>query len=88
MSANPKFIAATAHVDEAAIHPLPSSCKVYVEGSRADLRVPMREITQSDTPTTSGVEHNPPFTVYDTSGPNAVTANRCRVRARVSASSA
>jgi len=69
MSANPKFIAATAHVDEAAIQPLPSSRKVYVEGSRADLRVPMREITQSDTPTTSGVEHNPPLTVYDTSGP-------------------
>ena len=69
MSANPKFIAATAHVDEAAIRPLPSSRKVYVEGSRPDLRVPMREITQSDTPTTSGVERNPPLTVYDTSGP-------------------
>ena len=69
MSANPKFIAATAHVDEAAIRPLPSSRKVYVEGSRPDLRVPMREITQSDTPTTSGIERNPALTVYDTSGP-------------------
>ena len=80
MSANPKFIAATAHVDEAAIQPLPSSRKVYVEGSRADLRVPMREITQSDTPTTSGVEHNPPLTVYDTSGPYTDPAVKIDIR--------
>src|SRR3954468_13085217 len=57
MNANPKFLAATAHVDDAAVQPLPSSHKVYVGA----LRVPMREITQSGT--------NPPFTVYDTSGP-------------------
>ena len=49
MNANEKFIAAEAHVDEAAIAPLPNSRKIYVEGSRPDLRVPMREITQSDT---------------------------------------
>ena len=42
MNANPKFLNATAHVDEAAIKPLPSSRKVYVQGSRADIRVPMR----------------------------------------------
>jgi phosphomethylpyrimidine synthase len=29
----------------------------------------MREITQADTPTTQGVEKNPPIYVYDTSGP-------------------
>ncbi len=39
------------------------------EGSRPDLRVPMREISQSDTPASFGVEKNPPITVYDTSGP-------------------
>ena len=44
MNANPKFLAATAHVDAAAIQPLPNSRKVYVEGSRADLRVPMRDL--------------------------------------------
>ena len=33
MSANPKFLAATAQVDEAAVRPLPSSRKVYVGGS-------------------------------------------------------
>ncbi len=50
MNANPKFLSATASVDEAAVKPLPNSRKVYVEGSRPDIRVPMREITQSDTP--------------------------------------
>ncbi len=69
MSANPKFIAETAQVDQAAVQPLPKSRKVYRTGSRADLRVPMREITQSETSTSSGPESNPPLTVYDTSGP-------------------
>jgi phosphomethylpyrimidine synthase len=69
MNANPKFIAATAHVDEAAVQPLPRSRKVYVEGSRPDVRVPMREISQSDTPASFGAERNPPIFVYDTSGP-------------------
>jgi len=69
MNANPKFLNVTAHVDEAAIKPLPSSRKVYVQGSRADIRVPMREISQSDTPASFGAEHNPPIFVYDTSGP-------------------
>ncbi len=42
MNANPKFLAATAHVDDAAVKPLPNSRKVYVAGSRPDIRVPMR----------------------------------------------
>ncbi len=45
--------------------PLPGSQKVYVEGSRPDIRVPMRLIAQSPT----GDEANPAFPVYDTSGP-------------------
>jgi phosphomethylpyrimidine synthase len=57
MNANPKFLAATAHVDDAAIQPLPNSRKVHI----GPLRVPMREITQSG--------GNPPLYVYDTSGP-------------------
>ncbi|MGZ5127497.1 MAG: phosphomethylpyrimidine synthase ThiC, partial [Burkholderiales bacterium] len=69
MNANPKFLNTTAHVDEAAVEPLPNSRKIYVEGSRADIRVPMREIRQSDTPAAMGVEQNPPIYVYDTSGP-------------------
>jgi len=69
MVANPKFLAATAHVDDAAVQPLPSSRKVFVQGSRSDIRVPMREITQSETPASFGAERNPPVFVYDTSGP-------------------
>ena len=46
----------------------PSSRKVYVEGSRADLKVPMREISLTATQTEAGIEENPPIRVYDTSG--------------------
>jgi phosphomethylpyrimidine synthase len=69
MNANPQFLNTTAHVDEAAVKSLPNSRKVYIEGSRADIRVPMREISQSDTPVSMGHESNPPIFVYDTSGP-------------------
>ena len=69
MNANPQFLSATAQVDEAAIQALPNSRKVYVNGSRADIRVPMREIAQADTPAMFGAEKNPPIYVYDTSGP-------------------
>ncbi|MCW5605469.1 MAG: phosphomethylpyrimidine synthase ThiC, partial [Burkholderiales bacterium] len=81
MNANPKFLNATAHVDEAAVRPLPNSRKVYVEGSRPDVRVPMREITQSDTPASFGAEKNPPVFVYDTSGPYTDPAVRIDIRA-------
>ena len=69
MNAHPKFIAHSAHVDQAAVQPLPRSRKVHVQGSRADIRVPMREISQTDTPASFGAEKNPPVYVYDTSGP-------------------
>jgi phosphomethylpyrimidine synthase len=69
MNANDQFFARDAHVDAAAIAPLPSSRKIHVAGSRPDIRVPMREIAQSDTPASFGAEKNPPFVVYDTSGP-------------------
>ena len=53
-----------------ACQPLPGSAKVYLGGSRDDIRVPMREISQSPTPLGDGkFEDNPPVTVYDTSGP-------------------
>ena len=81
MNAHPKFIAASAHVDEAAVQPLPRSRKVYVEGSRPDVRVPMREISQSDTPASFGAERNPPVFVYDTSGPYTDPAARIDIRA-------
>ncbi len=61
MNAPQKFLATDARVDDAAVKPLPRSRKVYVPGSRADLQVPMREISQSDTPASFGAEHNPPL---------------------------
>ncbi len=52
------------------IRPFPASRKVYVRGSRSDLRVPMREIQlkggRSNGHAASGASR---FTVYDTSGP-------------------
>ncbi|OYD54072.1 phosphomethylpyrimidine synthase ThiC [Thauera propionica] len=80
MNANEKFIAAKAQVDEAAIAPLPNSRKIYVEGSRPDIRVPMREITQSDTPASFGAEPNPPIFVYDCSGPYTDPATKIDIR--------
>jgi len=63
------FLSETAQVDQAAIRPFPNSRKIYVQGSRPDIRVPMREISLAATPAGMGSEHNPPVTVYDTSGP-------------------
>ncbi|SEG84970.1 phosphomethylpyrimidine synthase ThiC [Marinobacterium lutimaris] len=58
----------SARVDSDSVQPFPKSRKVYVEGSRPDIRVPMREISLDDTPTAFGGEKNEPLYVYDTSG--------------------
>jgi phosphomethylpyrimidine synthase len=50
------------------ISSFPGSKKVYVEGSRADIRVPMREIKLSPTTGAYGEQENAPIRVYDTSG--------------------
>src|SRR3954447_15644308 len=81
MNANDQFFARDAHVDAAAVEPLPNSRKIYVEGSRPDIRVPMREIAQSDTPAAFGAEKNPPLCVYDTSGPYTDPQARIDIRA-------
>ncbi len=78
---NPKsFSNTTAEVDAAAVKPLPNSRKIYVQGSRADIQVPMREIRQSDTTTSTGAEKNPPIWVYDTSGPYSDPAIKIDIR--------
>ena len=74
------FSSATAQVDQAAVKPLPNSRKIHVQGSRADIRVPMREIRQSDTATSMGGEKNPPVWVYDTSGPYTDPAAKIDIR--------
>ena len=47
----------------------PNSDKIYLAGSRTDMRVPLRQIRQDDTVSAQGREPNPPIPVYDTSGP-------------------
>ena len=52
--------------------PFAKSRKIYVTGSRPDIRVPMREISQTATRLhgpDGGEVANPPVTVYDTAGP-------------------
>ena len=69
MSAKPEeFLSQNATVDTASVADFPGSRKIYVEGSRPDIQVPMREILLSDTQLNDGVEKNSPVTVYDTSG--------------------
>ena len=81
MSAIPKeFLHAAVQEKIASIHPFDQSEKIYVSGSRPDLRVPMRRITQSDTPVAMGAEANPPVFVYDTSGPFTDPAHRIDLR--------
>ena len=60
---DPKFVNELAQVDQAATQPFPRSRKVYIGGSRPDIQVPMREISQSDTPAGMGAEVNPPLFV-------------------------
>jgi len=70
MSAIPEeFVTNTAKLSEEVTRPITGSRKIYVEGSRADIQVAMREILQDDTAASFGVEKNPPVTAYDTSGP-------------------
>ena len=69
MSSTPQHLSESARVDQQSVQPFPRSRKVYVQGTRADIRVPMREISLDVTPTAFGGESNVPVTVYDTSGP-------------------
>ena len=59
----------TQTLSAAVTQPIPGSRKIFVQGSRADLQVPMREIVLTRTPTLFGGQDNPPLSVYDTSGP-------------------
>ncbi|VXC14838.1 phosphomethylpyrimidine synthase ThiC [Pseudomonas sp. 9Ag] len=69
MRAEQQNLSESAQVDQGSIQPFPRSRKIYVQGSRPDIRVPMREISLDVTPTDFGGEINAPVLVYDTSGP-------------------
>ncbi|MDO3387882.1 phosphomethylpyrimidine synthase ThiC [Gilvimarinus sp. SDUM040013] len=64
-----EHLSQSAVVDSASVQPFPNSKKIHVEGSTSDIRVPMREISLTDTVTDKGREQNLPVRVYDTSGP-------------------
>ncbi|MBU3071455.1 phosphomethylpyrimidine synthase ThiC [Aestuariicella sp. G3-2] len=60
----------TAKVQELTTAPFPASKKIYIEGSRPDIQVPMREIELDPTHLSDGsLEVNPSIRIYDTSGP-------------------
>ncbi|MDQ8036677.1 MAG: phosphomethylpyrimidine synthase ThiC [Pedobacter sp.] len=80
MNAPEKILSESAEADRAALAPFPASRKVYVEGSRPDIRVPMREVTLTDTPTGFGGEKNAPVLIYDTSGPYTDPAVKIDIR--------
>ncbi|MGD8266510.1 MAG: phosphomethylpyrimidine synthase ThiC [Chromatiales bacterium] len=70
MSAIPEdFIKKTSELSGEVTRPFANSRKIHVEGSRPDIRVPMREVEQTPTTTNGANEPNPPLYIYDTSGP-------------------
>ena len=70
MSAIPEsFLKKTSQLSDEVTRPFSRSRKIYVTGSRADLRVPMREVQLHPTLSEQGQEENPPVYIYDTSGP-------------------
>ncbi|MFP5429811.1 MAG: phosphomethylpyrimidine synthase ThiC [Gammaproteobacteria bacterium] len=80
MTAPEQTLSQSARVDIAALAPFPASRKVYVEGSRPDIRVPMREVSLTDTPTAFGGEKNAPVLIYDTSGAYTDSAVQIDIR--------
>ncbi|MED5607570.1 phosphomethylpyrimidine synthase ThiC [Pseudomonas sp. JH-2] len=80
MSTQKNNVTRLEQLDRQSAQPFPNSRKVYLTGSRPDIRVPVREISLADTPTAFGGEKNPPVYVYDTSGPYTDPAVRIDLR--------
>ena len=80
-----ELLSQTAKINNDSVQPYPNSKKVFVTGSRADIKAPMREITLTDTPLIGGdgaaVEKNPSVLVYDTSGPYTDPDHHIDIRA-------
>lgn len=60
--------------------PLPGSRKVYIQGSQADMRVPMREIALAPSVIREQETINEPVRVYDASGPYTDTNYEADIR--------
>ena len=78
ISENP--LSETASISPESVQSFPNSKKIYLQGSREDIQVPVREITLADTVTDKGREKNAPVIVYDTSGPYCDEAQRVDIR--------
>lgn len=63
------LLSETAQMDKHLTGPISGSEKVYIQGSREDIQVPMRKIVLSDSQSNEGAVKNAPLYVYDTSGP-------------------
>jgi len=77
MNAPEQNVHLAAEALKAAIQPFPASAKVYVEGSRPDIRVPFRKVSQTPTRTRDGEVVNSDIHVYDVSGPYTDPAQTC-----------
>ncbi|MEC9340407.1 MAG: phosphomethylpyrimidine synthase ThiC, partial [Pseudomonadota bacterium] len=71
MNANPKDFLRLSDKQSGRHEPQPisGSRKIYVDGSRPDIKVPMRQIALDDSQSGDDASPNAPVTVYDTSGP-------------------
>jgi len=67
MSATPVDVKVGANIANA--EPFPGSTKRYQQGSRPDIRVPMRQIALTPSQGGEGEQANEPVVVYDTTGP-------------------
>lgn len=82
MNANPEhFLKKITELESKSLKQFANSTKVYVQGSRKDLLVPMREIELTDTITETGREPNPSVRVYDSSGPYSDSTGNINLRA-------
>ena len=84
MSQTSETLTRLSEVDGAFIEQFPNSTKIYVEGSRPDIQVPMREIKLTDT-IGDLAEVNDPVHVYDTSGPYTDPSKAINLREGVEA---
>jgi phosphomethylpyrimidine synthase len=59
----------TKKLSEEVSRPFPRSKKIFIQGSRDDIQVGMREVSCDNTTTSGEEEINPSIPIYDTSGP-------------------
>ena len=79
MKQSSETLTSLSSINEAFVKPFPNSTKIFVKGSRDDIRVPMRQIKLTDT-IGDLAEKNDPINVYDTSGPYTDPSKRISFR--------